>query len=253
MKRFGPLTVKILLGLVAIVMVASVGVVMPRTVRVVGPDGAPVEAWAAYHYAGHRFNFVDSIGYSRPGAIAWTGADGNLRLSGKIYLRFPLDGWLDHRIDLLYAPALHTAIPYPLAADPVPRIFERSDDDGTLRLVDHTGDPELFERSLDRLFSLVRYDLMSGRAGKFSVTAQTTDALAKQVVGEYRAFAENHAATPRTMPTMGMEYLQYQPDAEREAVLTRLREDLAREPLWGPYMERAWGRRIAELERKIGG
>ncbi|MDH3230534.1 MAG: hypothetical protein OEN55_12145 [Alphaproteobacteria bacterium] len=253
MKRIRRLAVKILLGLAAIGVVASVGVVMPRTVRVVGPDGAPVEAWAAHYYHGYRFNFVHPIEYFRPGAIVKTDADGNFRLPARIYLRVPLDGWLGHQIDLLYAPALHSATLYPLAARPIPRIFERSGDGGTLRLVDQTGDPEIWARNLDSLYSFVRYDLMSERARKVSVTPEAVDALARQVIAEYRAFAETHAAMPRTVPTMGMDYLEYQPAAEREAILARIRDDLAREPLWGPYIERSRGRRIAELERKIGG
>ncbi len=253
MRRSVRIAKSILVLLVAGLLAASIGVVMPRTVRVVGPDGAPVEAWAAYHYSGYRFNFVDSIRYSRAGAIVRTDADGELRLAGKIYWRFPLDGWLAHRVDMLYAPALHSAIHYPLAAAPFPRLFGRSGDGKTLFPVDQTGDPEMWGRSLDGLYSFVRYDLMSEPARKVSVTRATVDTLARQVVADYRAFVKTHAATPRTAPTMGMEWLQGRTEAEREAALARIREDLAREPLWGPYIERTWGGQIADLGRQIGG
>ena len=253
MRRFVRIAKAILLLLAAGLLAASVGVVMPRTVRVVGPDGAPVEAWAAYHYTGYRFNFVDSIQYSRTGAIVKSDADGELRLAGKIYWRFPFDGWLGHRVDLLYAPALHSAIQYPLAADPFPRLFGRSGDGKTLFPVDQTDDPEMWGRSLDGLYSFVRYDLMSEPTRKVYVTRATVDTLARQAVADYRAFVKTHAATPRAVPTMGMDWLQYQTEAEREATLARIREDLAREPLWGPYLEQSWGKKIAELERKTGG
>lgn len=253
MRRILRMTAIVLTALVVICAVASVGVVSPRTVRVVGADGGPVDAWAAYYYQGNRFSFVDAVDYSLPGGIARTDTDGNLRLPSAVYLRFPLDGRLQHRIELLYAPALHATARYPLAADPLPRIFARSDDGGTVRLADQTGDPEMFERSLGSLFSLVRYDLMGGSGRKFVASAETVEALALQVVGEYRALIELHAGTPRTVPTMGMDHLRYQPDAEREAILARIHEGIAREPLWGPYVERVWGRRIADLERMIGG
>jgi len=243
----------ILLGFVAIGIIASVGVVMPRTIRVTGPDGAPVEAWAAYHYLGYRFGLVESLSYSHAGAIARTDADGNLRLPGTIYLHLPIDGWLRHRIDLLYAPGLHAATEYPLAADPTPRNFSRSGDGGTIRLADRTDDPEMWMRGFDRLFAFVRYDLMGGMPRDVTAGLRNVDALARQVMADYRAFLERHAKTRRTVPTIGTGHLQYMPEAEREATIARIRADLAREPLWGPYVERVWSDRIAELERRIRG
>lgn len=251
--RIRRLTAIIVLGLVAIGAIASVGVVTPRTIRIVGPDGAPVEAWAAFHYEGYRFGFVETLVYSGTGAIARTDADGNLSLPGKIYLRLPLDGWLHHRIDLLYAPALHAATVYPLAADPFPRMFDRSEDGGSIRLADWTRDPEMWMRGFDSLFSFVRYDLIGGAPRKVAARRQTADALAEQTIADYRAFLERHAATPRTVPTIGMDHLQYAPEAERDATLARIRDGLAREPLWGPYVERVWRKRIAEMERWIEG
>lgn len=246
------LTAKILLGLILAGTIASVGVVMPRTIRVVGPDETPIEAWAAYHYEGSRFNFADSIAYRRPGALVKTDGDGNLRLAGTIYLHFPLNGWLSPRIDLLYAPELHGVVAFPLAADPAVRIFERSTDGRTLRLADQTGDPELWALSLERLISFVRYDLMGRAPHDTAVDPGTVDVLANQAIADYRSFVERHAATPRTIPTIGVDHLNYASEAEREATLARIRAGLAREPFWGPYMQRIWGQRIFDLEQSLG-
>lgn len=253
MKRLRRVTLILVIGLIAIGAATSVGVVMPRTVRIVGPDGTPVEAWAAYHYDGYRFGLVETLTYTRAGAIARPDPDGNLHLPGRIYLRLPIDGWLGHRIDLLYAPNLHAAISYPLAADPSSRSFSRSDDGGTISLADRTDDPEMWMRDFDTLFAFVRYDLLGGWQRKIAAGPQEVDHIARQVIDDYRAFLEHHAATPRATPTIGMEYLQYLPEAEREVTLARVREGLAREPLWGPHVERTWDKRIAELERKTGG
>jgi len=249
----GRLTIKIVLGLVVIGAISSVGVVMPRTIHIVGTEGAPVEAWAAYHYHGYRFGLVESLSYTRTGVIVRTDSNGRLRLPGTIYLRLPIDGWLRHRIDLLYAPGLHAAVPYPLAAEPSPRTFRRSENGNTIFLDDRTGDPELWMRGFDRLFAFVRYDLIGGWQREVAASPQTVDALAGQVIADYRTFIDRHADTSRSAPTIGMAHLQYLPAAERDPILARIRNDLAREPLWGPYVERVWGKRIAELEHRVGG
>lgn len=246
------LTAKIVLGLMLAGTIASVGVVMPRTIRTAGPDGTPVEAWAAYHYEGNRFNFADSIAYRRPGALVKTDSDGNLHLAGTIYLHFPLDGWLSPRIDLLYAPALHGVVAFPLAAEPAVRIFERSTDGRMLRLADQTNDPELWARSLGRLIPYLRHDLMGGSPHDIAVDPRTVEILAEQAIADYRAFVERHAATPRTIPTIGVDHLKYESEAEREATLARIRAELAREPLWGPYVQRIWGQQVSDLERATG-
>lgn len=247
------LTAMGLFGLILIGAIASIGVVTPRTIRVTGPAGTPAVAWAAYHYEGNRFNFADAIAYTRTGAVIRSSADGMLRLPGKIYLRFPLDGWLQPRIDLLYVPVLHSAVSYPLKADAIPRIFDRGDNGRTLRLANLDGDPESWARSLEFLFSFVRHDLLDAGSRNVVADRQSIDSLAREIIADYRAFVARHADTPRTMPTVGMAHLQYAPAAEREATLARIREDLAREPFWGPHVERAWSDRVSKLERMIGG
>lgn len=252
MKRFRRLTLIFLLALAAIGLIASVGVVMPRTVRLLGPDGAPANAWIAYYYEGYRFNLVDTISYSRPGGITRTDGDGTVRLAGKLYLHVPLDGWLRHRVILLSAPDLHVSARVQFDGAGSGDAVDVLDDGALLQLADLAGRPEERAQGLNDLYAFVRYQLMTEEPRHVTATAETVAALAQQVITEYRSLIETHARTSRGMPTIGMDYLQYQPATEREAILARIREDLAREPLWGPYLERIWSRRIAELERQIG-
>lgn len=253
MSRFRRLVLILLIGLVALGAIASAGVVMPRTVRAVGPDGAPVDVWIAYYYEGYRFNLVDTISYSRPGAIARTNADGALRLAGTFYWRFPLDGWLRHRVILLSAPTLHVSRRVQFDGAASDEVVEVVGEGTVLRLADLADRAEDRAQGLNDLYSFVRYHLMSDESRLVAAAPETVAALARQVVVEYRDLIETHAQTPRRMPTRGLSYLQYQPAAEREATLARIREDLAREPLWGPYLERIWHRRVGELELEIGG
>jgi hypothetical protein len=72
--------------------------------------------------------------------------------------------------------------------------------------------------------------------------------LAVHLAQEYAAFMGRYAGVRRE-PEPDDAYLQTLPPAEQESVRQRQRDHIAREPFWGPYMERAWRSKLTELEQ----
>lgn len=214
-------------------------------------QGAPLEgAYVAYYWKGYRFNFVDSITYQRPGAVLRTDARGRLRIRGFVHLHPPLDSRLSPWIALVYAPRLHHAFgPLAQGTDSVPGRVE-IDRDGTrvrAALADLTEQPDRWSRSLDSLYSLIVYDL-DPENDKYRVYASMRRELASRLVADYSAFLQRHASTPRSVDPDSAVYLATLSPAEREERLKNWQEELEREPLWGPWMERLWSDKLKWLE-----
>jgi hypothetical protein len=241
MKRFVRIVAVVLLLLAAGLLASSVGVVMPRSFRVVGPTGAPATAWAAYDYEGQRLNFVGSLVWDRPGGIVRADDNGAIRLPMLVYLKAPLDGWLTHRVRLIHTPALHATL------------HEHRPAGGTaLKFQDYTAAPAAWGHTFDEIYSLVAYDLMLSTHERYAVEPKTVKELARLVVDDYRALLAAHGETPRIVPEDIPGHLQFASDEDRAEWRERMRREIEREPTWGAYLERRYAKRIAELEITFG-
>lgn len=235
---------------------AQVGCSPGRTLVVLGPDGTPVtDAWAAYHYRGHVFNFVDSLTYERQGGIRRSDARGRIKIPSRLYHKGPFDTYGSLWIDLLYAPDLHLARALPVADSGIAGEITIRPGTHELVLSDLSDDPEAWERTLDELFDLLAYELLPGLSGQRPprVAASPAQAreLARCVRAEYDALLARHAATPRQPPPR-TPYFDSRPPAEQQEILERIREDLARDPLWGPWLVQEWSRHLEYLKRELG-
>lgn len=241
MRRFVRVVAIVLLLLATALLASSVGVVMPRSFRAVGPDGAPAEAWVAYVYQGHRFGSVLSVPWGRPGGIALSDAGGEVRLPMLVYLKAPLDGWLHHEVRMIHAPTLHATL------------HEYGSEGGAiLTIPDNTGDPDAWRHTLDEIYSLVAYDLALGDQERYAVEPDMVRKLARQVVDEYRTMMATHGETPRTIPENIPGHFQFASEEDRAEWREQMRLEIEREPTWGIHLLRHYASRIAELEEMFG-
>jgi hypothetical protein len=72
--------------------------------------------------------------------------------------------------------------------------------------------------------------------------------LIEHLRNEYRAFVERHSRTPREIPDLP--FLQHLSEDEQQLRLSKLKEALKREPLWGQIMERRWRDKLSLVERR---
>ena len=241
MKRFVRILVILFLLLAAAFLASSVGVVMPRSFQVVGPDGAPAEAWVAYIYRGYRLNFVHPVSWTRTGGIVRSNDQGVVQLPKLVYLKRPLDGWLRHDVQTIYARALHATLTEHLP-----------DGGAVLTIPDNTADPAAWDRALGEIHSLVAYDLVFGGLARYAVEPETVGTLAREMMDDYRAFLALHGRRQRELPKEIPRYLQYASDHDRAEWWEHVRREIEREPTWGVYLQRRYAKTIAKLEEMFG-
>jgi hypothetical protein len=135
-----------------------------------------------------------------------------------------------------------------------PGFFEVRGGGSELLLADCAADPAVWERSVGELRSFVAFDLvypaLDDRLPEVAASKAEVRELADALAAEYRAFVGRHRDTPRQPPPRDA-YFDSRPQAEQEQILARLRADLEREPLWGPYLERRWPDHLSDLDRAI--
>lgn len=234
---------------------AQVGCSPGRTLVVVRADGTPIAgAWAAYHYHGHVFNFVDTLTYERPGSVRRSDERGRIAIPSRLYRKGPLDTQGALWIDLLYAPDLHVAREMPHGRSEIAGEIEIRPQTGELVLTDLSDDPEAWERTLEELYDFLAYELLPGLIGgqppRLAASPAQARELARSLRAEYDALLARHAATPRRPPPRSP-YFDSRPPAEQQEILERIREDLVRDPSWGPWLVKKWPRRLDGLEREL--
>jgi len=235
--------------------VSQLGVSWPRTLTVVDRSGRPLDdVYLGYLLSGYRFNFVDSISYEVHGGVVRTDHLGRATIPLRLYHKYPLDTYASPRLELLYAPGLHFARQVVTLNSGIPGLLEVADGGRRLVLDDLAGRPAEWERSLDAIDRFV-WSYAVGperrrRESAITVPATVTRELACHLRLELDELVAYHAATPRT-ETVDPSYLARLSDDERAATLTRVRADLAREPFWGPRVERLWRRRATRLEQEL--
>ena len=227
----------LLLFCAAIMLAASVGVVMPRTFRVVGPDGGPAEAWVTFVHEGNHVHYGESLDWRRPGGLLHSDASGTVRLPLVIYLKPPLEGWVRHKVQTIFAPLQHTTLHEQQPAD-----------GGIIGIPDHTGDPVAWDHALDEIYALVANDMTSNGHGRYAVEPATLRAFARAVVDDYRAFLATHGDRQREVFLDIPGHLQFASEEDRAEWQEQMRREVEQEPTWGAYLERRYASRIAELE-----
>lgn len=234
--------VTVALALLSVAMlVASVGAVMPRSFRVIGPDGMPLPVWVAYRYEAGDYGLLFSAAWGRPGGIAESDTDGIVRLPMRIYLKAPLDRWLRHEVDLVHAPSLHSTL----------HGIEMADG-ATVTMADNRSDPEAWEHSLGEIHGFVKRAAAIGPARQYWLDHGTTMKLARIVASEYRLLLEAHGDRPRQMPTEIPGHFQFASEADRAAWQEQVRQQIEREPSWRHYLERRYGQPVGEFEERFG-
>lgn len=240
MRRFVRTLAGLLLLLAAGLLAASVGVVVPWSFRVAGPDGAPAKAWVAFVHEGNHVHYAASLDWIRPGGLLKSDDDGIVQLPLVIYLKPPLDDWVRHRIQIIYAPALHATLHEHLL-----------EDGATILVPDHARDPEGWDHTLNEIYSLLAYDMGFGESERYAVAPETVAALARAVVQEYHTLLQTHADVRRKMlDSPG--HLQFASEKDRDAWREQMRREIEKEPTWGIYLVHRYGGLIAELEEMFG-
>jgi hypothetical protein len=241
LRRFVGIAAIVLSLLAAGLLAAMVGVVMPRTFRVVGPDGAPAEAWVAFVHEGNHVHYAASLDWRRPGGLLHSDASGIVQLPLVIYLKPPLEGWVRHKVQMIFAPSLHATQHEQLPAD-----------GEIIQVLDYTADPAAWDHALDEIYSLVANDMTSNRHRRYAVDSGTVRTFARLVVDDYRAFMATHGDRQREVSLDIPGHLQFASEEDRAEWLGQMRREAELEPTWGIYLERRYARRIADLENMFG-
>lgn len=227
----------------------SVSVSRPRRFEAIGADGAPVSpSYLAYSFRGSRLNPVHSASYqAAPLALARSDAAGRVQVARAIYLHkpFPIETHPSLVVELLYVPALHNAT-------------GRADSGGRTLVADASGDPELWLSTMRNLSSLINR-LASTRPGETRLAVRDPDsaAAARELIdhmkSEYDAFLARYAGVARRAPEMPL-HIRLSDVNEQQRWKEQMDADLAREPLWGPLVERLFEsdlRSLRTLESRL--
>jgi hypothetical protein len=252
MKR--GLAVVVLLLLPAVLATASLSWTRSATLRLVDGDGAPVAgAFVRFHYTGYLVNPVHPVSYiARGSAIVRTGADGTVRIPGRLHVRSPLPPSTPPHlwIDQIYAPRQHNAFgPLGEWTTSRPGVFLVDARRERVTVADVSGDPDRWAFSLGELFWSIRETIPRDPPGASAdpgdaATLGNAREQVRHLRAEYAAFLARHGRTPRARPP------EPQGGSPQELAAWRERTDaqLAAEPLWGPYFERMWRFNLRELE-----
>lgn len=222
-------------------LASSVGVVMPRSFRVVGPHGMPAAAWVAFVHEGNHIHYAASLAWRQPGGLLKSDSSGVVELPMVIYLKPPLEVWVRHKVQTIFVPALHATI------------HGHSPAEGeTIRVPDHTGDPVAWDHAFGELYALVAHGLAPGGHRLYAVGPDMARALARVVVEDYHALLATHGERRREIPGEIPGHLQFASEEDQVEWRERMRREIELEPTWGIYLERRYASRIAELQDRFG-
>jgi hypothetical protein len=144
----------------ALLALLSVSIDRGRTLRVVDISGAPVEGvFVVYHHEGHRPNPAHTTTYDASSrSIAQSRSVGRVEISPSVHVHwpFPIETHPGLRVDLLYAPAFHNGLAtIGDRAIAQPGAFDVAGDLASVRLVDLSDSPALWEGTLRNLSSII--------------------------------------------------------------------------------------------------
>jgi hypothetical protein len=244
-----------ILGALALLFVlATVSCTAPVVLRFTDEDGAPAsDAYVQYHYEGELINLVHPVSYVHRGsAIVRADGDGRVTIPARLHIRNPLrlSGPPHVWIGFVVVPRLHNAFG-PIAERTTSRSWVFQLDEGHRNVVvfDVSRDPERWELSLSYLFDCIRQTLSRGGSRAPAVPGDTrTIERGRELIDllerEYAAFLAKYGNTQRARPVAGPGVTE----AERQQWQAQLDAQLAREPTWGPFVERKWRYNWKEIE-----
>jgi hypothetical protein len=231
---------------VAALAVASVSIDCGRTFVVSNMGGTPISgAYVAYHHEGRTYAIVESVSYQASQlALLKSDASGRVVVPPAVHVHWPIiQSGADLTIDLIYAPTLHNGLAWVSHRTAVsrPREFEVTTDLATVRLEDVSGDPFLWQGTLDNLSSLLSRLISQPTRG--DNTPRWTGELVDRFQGEYAAILDRYGETPRAMPNMP-ESVRWDTEQEKRAWQAMVDKDLAQRPRWGDELKRRFATEI---------
>lgn len=211
------------------------------------------DAYVRYHYTGNLLNFVHPLSYVAGGSvIIRADADGRVTIPGRVHFRRPLplstppSVFIDH----VFVPRLHNAFG-PLAASTISRAGVFTIDEGreSVTIFDVSRDPEQWVMSLSSLLGCIRGTLSPiGSTAPAASDDGRTLAHARELIDhlrrEYDAFLTRYGRVARQRPPAP----QWGSERDRQEWQEQADAQLAREPLWGQYVQGTWRRNLEFLE-----
>jgi hypothetical protein len=243
------------IGLIAAaIAVASVSRTSPITLQLTDEQGRPAsEGYVRFHYYGYLINPVHPVTYARESTLIRIDGDGRMTIPARIHLRrpLPLSTPPSAFIDQIYVPPLHNAFG-PVAEQTMsrPGVFTIGENRAAVTIADVSASPEHWELSLRNLFDCILGTLIrSGSAEPLAPRDRETAALARELIDhlrrEYAAFQATYGHAARQRPAEP----QWGSERDRQLWREQIDAQLAREPLWGPFMERVWEHNLKELNQ----
>ncbi len=216
-------------------------------------DGPAAGAFVRFHYTGHLLNPVHPVSYDLgPSVIVRADDQGRVVIPWRLHLRRPLPLSLPPRlmIDDVYVPRLRNT--FGPIADGTPSragVAHVDHEARTVALQDVSGDPARWEASLRALFECIRETVEPPRSRGRTAADAATLAQARALVAHFRtdfsAFLGRYAGAPRARPAAPT----WASDAERRQWESNVDAQMAREPTWGPYIERTFRGSLLVLDR----
>jgi hypothetical protein len=254
-RRWIDITVGVVAALAAL---ATTSYTQSVTLHLLDGDGAPAsDAYVRYHYHGHLINPVHPLSYvARNSVIVRADSSGRVTIRGRVHVRWPLPPSTPPEllIDGVYVPRLHNSFG-PIAAGAMsrPGVFMIDENRERVTVFDVSHTPEQWELSLRNLFDMIRATIEPSSMAPALVGHAGTAALMRELVAhlrrEYAALLAAHGGRRRERPQVPAYAAT---DQERRAWQEQVDAALAREPVWGPYLERTWRSNLTELDRWAG-
>jgi hypothetical protein len=247
----------ILAAFLALVAMATTSYTPAMTLHLVDQQGVPAaDAYLDYSYYGHLINLVHPVTYvARGSVVTRADAEGRVTVGGRVHFRrpFPLSTPPALFIHHAYVPRLHNAFG-PITAQTVARagVFRIERQPDRVIVFDVSQDPVLWEQSLRHLFDLIRGSFTepgswgSALSGHVETKAHTRE-LIVHLRREYAALLARYADALRRRPEVSPS--AFGSEEEKRAWLEQADASLAREPRWGPYLERTWRSSLKELDQ----
>ena len=249
-RRHRPWPRVIVALLAAIVAAATISWTSASAVVITRADGAPAAgAYFRYHYSGSFINFVHPISYVAKGSvIARADANGRAAIPFRLHVRrpFPISTPPSVFVDCVYVPSLHNAFgPVGRSTSSVPGVFTIEEQRRQIVVFDLADNPEHWERSLRHIFHCIQSTVWQiGAIAPADPQDTRTAAHTREVIGhlrrDYAEFIARYADVPRPAPSAR--------DSLTESERDHAAANLAREPLWGQFVERDWRRKLKQLD-----
>jgi hypothetical protein len=186
-------------GLALALASASISWTLPTTITIADDQGRPASgAYVRFHYTSNVLNFVHPIRHLvRGSVIVKADAEGRVRVPFRIHFRRPLPLMTSASlsIDDIVVPHLHNAFG-PIAAGVTrPGTFEVDGSRARVTVFDVSGNPELWDRSLQQLYECI-WQTVSGTLAPAAPDDGRTRAHVRELIDhlrrDYRALLDAH-------------------------------------------------------------